>query len=107
MSVWACEAVDPESEHDVLSYMSRHAIGTVRRGADVRDVTTCDWEDEEVMGPLHPMCSAHLLSDLHRVLRNPLWYMVLLGSHGLVKTCLPSDSRTASISSSEWVTEEE
>jgi hypothetical protein len=107
MSVWACEAVDPDSEHDVLSYMSRHAIGTVRRGADVRDVTTCDWEDEEVLGPLRPMCSEHMSSELHRVLRNPLWCMVLLGSYGLVKTCIPSDSRTASISSSDWVTEEE
>jgi hypothetical protein len=96
MGIWAREAVDASLDvHDVLSYMSRHAIGTVRKGAYVRDVTTCDWKVEEVMGPAHPMCPAHLSSELHRVLRNALWCTILLGNTEFVRTCKPSKSRTA------------
>lgn len=99
--------VDSSDCNRAVSYLIHHAIGSVRRGSCVRDVTTDGWQDEEVMGPQHPMCSAHLSSELHRVLKNPLWFAVLSGSDRFVQTCKPPRSRTASVSSSEWVTEDE
>lgn len=99
--------MDSSGRDKVVSYLLHHATGSVLRGSFVQDVTTDDWQDEEVMGPRHPMCSAHLSSELHRVLRNPLWVAILSGSNRFVWTCKPPRSRTASTSSSEWVTEEE
>ena len=94
-------------EQGVVSYLTSRAIGFVRKGSYVGDVTARGWQDHETLGPAHPMCSAHLSSELHRVLRNPLWFALLSGSNDFVRTRRPPRSRTASISSSEWVTEEE
>jgi hypothetical protein len=93
--------VDSTDCTEVVSYLIHHAIGSVRKGSYVQDVTTHGWQDEEVMGPQHPMCSAHLSSELHRVLQNPLWVAILSGSTRFVRTYKPFRSRTASISSSE------
>lgn len=101
------KATQVDTSVDVDSYLNRHAIGTVRKGSCVRDVTAQGWRDDEIMGPSHPVCSAHLSGELHRALRNPLWFALLSGSNGFVRTCKPPRNRTASMSSSEWVTEEE
>ena len=91
----------------MVSYLTHHAIGSVRKGSYVQDVTAHGWQDEDVMGPSHLRCSAHQSSELHRVLRNPLWFTLLSGGNKAVRVLKPPRSRTASISSSEWVTEEE
>ncbi|KAM0710307.1 hypothetical protein Q7P35_002669 [Cladosporium inversicolor] len=40
----------------MVSYLNHHAIGAVRKGSRVRDVTAQGWRDDEILGPSHPLC---------------------------------------------------
>jgi hypothetical protein len=73
----------------IYQYIKHFAIGAVRAGAHVWDTTTFDWRDDRTLGPTRPKCSEHRASELHRILRNPLWYTILTGSGPYVKTYVP------------------
>jgi hypothetical protein len=106
--IWARSALEKGlNENGVVSYMLHSAIGTVRRGAYVRDITTCDWEDQQFMGPSRPLCRTHLSSERYRASRNALWCTIVLGSGKYVRRRRLPRSRTSSMSSSEGCTEEE
>jgi hypothetical protein len=71
----------------VKAYLERHAIGTLRAGSHIRDVTAPTWPQHEysVIGPPEPLCSAHRSSELHRIQGNALWYIVLSGNGGSIR----------------------
>ena len=69
-----------DTDDHIESYLERHAIGIVRAGSRVKDVTTAIWPEHRSIGPPEPLCPAHRSSELHRIQGNALWYAVLSGS---------------------------
>jgi hypothetical protein len=109
----ARNAID-HSKCGIYQYIKLYSIGAMRTGAHVWDTTKSDWCDGMDIGPPRPRCPEHKASELHRILRNPLWYTILSGGGSHVKTyghigycSSASEDQDQQSSSSEWSTEED
>jgi hypothetical protein len=109
----ARDAID-HSKCGIYQYIKLYSIGAIRTGAHVWDTTKSTWYDGMAIGPPRPRCPQHKASELHRILRNPLWYTILSGGGPYVKTyghiglcSSESEDQDQQSSSSEWFTEED
>lgn len=74
----------------IVEYMQRYAIGALRTGSSVWDTTTDSWHEGSTLGPPLPQCPAHKASELHRILRNPVWYNILSSGGPYIEVDVPA-----------------
>lgn len=75
---------------NLITYIECYAVGATRRGSRVWDTTTVNWHKDSTLGPSQPRCPAHKASEMHRILRNPLWYTTLSSGGPYIKVNVAS-----------------
>lgn len=68
--------------YDVLTYLGRHALGTVKANACAWGITAAGWQSHRAIGPVNSVCALHRPGDHFRKARNAVRYSALLEAGG-------------------------
>jgi hypothetical protein len=66
LDYWARQTAKA-GDRSILTYLNRYAIGKMCQSSFLKDMATDDWQEDDKIGPVQPVCLAHKASDAYRI----------------------------------------